>query len=410
MVYATAAADWAGTDIYEATRIAVGEAAALPPLPLLAERGLGADATGRAGAMLAELPLDISPRAWRLSGRVSRAGRRAADFLSRDLDAFEEAFERARGAAVDRAPGEAATSARASATGPAAVPATGPDTRPDTGSATGAGTAALRLESVGPWTLAARIELPGGRLALGDAGARRDIAESLREGLAQVTARLSSRLGRPVEVMLDEPEVWRVVAGAVPAPSELDPVAPIGAERVGLALSRFAGMLRAADSVSAVLARVPGRPRPGIACHFAALHPAPGEPHLDGLSIAAGDLLAWRGGTRPHGWADGDRDPEAFALLDALAAVLDDGRLAEISSPHLLRGSSTAPAGDHAAAELVAAAIVGLLGQLKVDRMAAVGALRLATGARDLTGTAAGQVAALAATRRVAEVLPRIAE
>lgn len=403
MAYSTAAASWAGTDIYEATRIAVGEAAALPPLPLLAERGLGADAVGRAGAMLAELPLDVSPRAWKLTDHSSRAGRRAADFLARDLDAFEEAFERARGAVVDADPAVITSGDPDPAPPPRGAATAAPSGPP-------AGSPAIRVETIGPWTLAARIELPGGRPALGDAGARRDIAEALREGLSAVASRLATRLDRPVEVLLDEPEAWRVVAGAVPAPSELDPVPPVPAERLGLALSRFAGQLRGAGGVSAVLVRAPGRPRPGIPCHFDALRPAPGEPPLDGLSVDARDLLPWRGGSRPHGWADGARDREAFALLDTLAAVLDDGRHAEISRPHLLRGMSTGPAADTAAAELVAAAIVGVLDRLTVDRMEAVSRLRLAAGAADLTGGTGEQIAALAGARRVAEVLPRIAE
>src|SRR5699024_9330889 len=90
--------------------------------------------------MLTDLPVDASPRGWRLAGSPGRLSRRAVDFLDRDSDALEEADELARD----------------------------PDDEPG-----GAGRRLL-VRALGPWSLAARLEMPGGPSVLTDRGARRD--------------------------------------------------------------------------------------------------------------------------------------------------------------------------------------------------------------------------------------------
>src|SRR6266496_6596560 len=58
-----------GTEIAEALRLAFDELPDLPHLPELPARGAGADMIGRGATLLAELPVEIQPSAWRLTAR-----------------------------------------------------------------------------------------------------------------------------------------------------------------------------------------------------------------------------------------------------------------------------------------------------------------------------------------------------
>ena len=174
---ATGVGSWPGTDPLEAARTVLGELPDLPFLPELPARGAHADVTGRSTALLADLPVDLQPSGWRLVGRASRDGRRAADLLARDLDALEEA-------AADGPP------------------------------------PALKASCAGPWTLAASLELPRGERVLADPSAVDDLAASLAEGLRLHLADLARRLpGTRVVLQLDEPSLPAVLAGRVPTAS-----------------------------------------------------------------------------------------------------------------------------------------------------------------------------------------------
>jgi cobalamin-independent methionine synthase catalytic subunit len=165
-----------GTDIDEALRVVLGELPELPHLPELPARGAGADTIGRGAALLAELPVEIQPSGWRLTARPGRDLRRSRDFLERDLDALE-----------------------AAASGYSGV---------------------LKVQAVGPWTLAASIELPGGHRVVSDHGAVRDLAESLTEGLRAHLAEVARRVpGATIVTQLDEPSIPAVLAARVPTPS-----------------------------------------------------------------------------------------------------------------------------------------------------------------------------------------------
>ena len=107
-----------------------------------------------------------------------------------------------------------------SATGPAATPA---------GPAPGCGEdldaleeftqgyeGPLKVQAVGPWTLAAALELRGGEAVLGDPGACRDLAGSLAEGLRAHLADVRRRVpGAEVVLQLDEPSLTAVLRGRV---------------------------------------------------------------------------------------------------------------------------------------------------------------------------------------------------
>src|SRR5699024_2866493 len=125
-----------GTDPRESARIVAGECHRLPFLPELPGRGPGSDQAGRTLAMLVDLPVDVSPRGWRLSDSRGRLARVAADLLDRDSDALEEADEQARE----------------------------PDTNPTVAERL------LQVRVLGPWSLAAGMVLSGGLRVLAGRG------------------------------------------------------------------------------------------------------------------------------------------------------------------------------------------------------------------------------------------------
>lgn len=173
---ATGVGSWPGTDPRAAAEVVVGELAALPHLVELPARGIGADMIGRAGALLVDMPVDTSTTGYRLTQRVGAATRTARDLLARDLDALEEAWELAGRRGADQP---------------------------------------VKVQAVGPLTLASQLELHGGHRVLTDPGALRDVAESLAEGIANHAADAARRLGSPVVVQLDEPGLAAVLAGSL---------------------------------------------------------------------------------------------------------------------------------------------------------------------------------------------------
>jgi methionine synthase II (cobalamin-independent) len=162
-----------GTDPAEALRLVLGELPDLPHVPELPDRGPGADLIGRTAALLVDLAVDLTPAGWRLVPRPGMDQRRAREFLARDLDALSDI----------------------------AADYSGP----------------FKVQAAGPWTLAAGLERTRGDRAVVDAGARRDLAQSLAEGLAAHVADVAARIpGADVLVQLDEPSVPAVLQGGLP--------------------------------------------------------------------------------------------------------------------------------------------------------------------------------------------------
>lgn len=175
----------------EAARIVAGE---LPDLPHLAElpgRGPGADITGRAAALLVDLPVELAgPRGWRIAERPGRDVRRARSMLSTDLDVLEEVLDGYAGP--------------------------------------------LKVQLAGPWTLAATIEQPRSlNPALADPGLVADLASSLAEGTAAHVAEVAKRVPKAtLIVQLDEPSLPAVLQGGVPTPSGISRVRAVDEEVV----------------------------------------------------------------------------------------------------------------------------------------------------------------------------------
>ena len=96
--------------------------------PSCPDRGPGADLTGRTAALLVDIPVEVTPRGWRLAERPGRDLARARTMLSSDLDVMEEVLDGYRGP--------------------------------------------LKIQLCGPWTLAATLELPRTlNVAIADPGA-----------------------------------------------------------------------------------------------------------------------------------------------------------------------------------------------------------------------------------------------
>lgn len=193
---ATGIGSWPGESAREAAEIVVGELHTLPHLVELPARGVGADIIGRTAALLVDIGVDTVARAYRIAPGRSSVLRRAVSLLSEDLDALEEAWEKAG------LQGSART---------------------------------VKVQSAGPITLAAQLELANGHRAITDAGALRDLAESLSEGLAAHRAEVSRRLGTEVVVQLDEPLLPAAMLGRLTGVTSFSPVNPVE-EQVAAAL------------------------------------------------------------------------------------------------------------------------------------------------------------------------------
>jgi methionine synthase II (cobalamin-independent) len=185
---ATGIGSWPGTSPRQAAEIVVGELHTLPHVVELPARGIGADVIGRAGALLVDIGIDTVPRGYRIASGRTAVARRAASMLDEDIDALEEAWEKAglRG-----------------------------------------GTRTVKVQAPGPITLAAQLELPGGHRAITDAGAVRDLAGSLAEGVAAHRAQVARRLDTAVVVQFDEPSLPAALEGRLAGVTSLTPVHPV---------------------------------------------------------------------------------------------------------------------------------------------------------------------------------------
>ncbi|GHD44352.1 methionine synthase [Streptomyces galbus] len=169
---ATGVGSLPGGDAREAAKTVTGSFEDFPHLAELPARGPGADMIGRTAGLLVELYARVEPSGWRIGDRPGRDTRRARSWLVEDLDALEEFTQGYEGA--------------------------------------------LKVQAVGPWTLAANLEMKNGEAALSDPGACRDLAGSLAEGLRAHLAEVARRVpgARPV-LQLDEPSLTAVLRGQV---------------------------------------------------------------------------------------------------------------------------------------------------------------------------------------------------
>lgn len=165
-----------GGDAREAAKTVTGSVEEFPYLAELPARGPGADMIGRTAGLLVELYARVEPSGWRLGDRPGRDTRRARSWMGEDLDALEEFTQGYQGP--------------------------------------------LKVQAVGPWTLAAALELRNGEVALSDEGACRDLAGSLAEGLRLHLDDVRRRVpGAEIVLQLDEPSLIAVLRGQVKSAS-----------------------------------------------------------------------------------------------------------------------------------------------------------------------------------------------
>ena len=166
-----------GEDVREVLRVVRGEVGEFVFVPELPARGPHAGMIGRALAVLEDLEADLQPAGWRLGVGSGRDLHRARSLLAQDLDAAEELL--------------------ADHEGP------------------------VKVQVAGPLTLAAHVEHARGDKLVADHGARREVAESLAEGLATHVADVRRRFGRAeqIVVQVDEPSITAVLGGGIPTAS-----------------------------------------------------------------------------------------------------------------------------------------------------------------------------------------------
>jgi hypothetical protein len=176
---ATGIGSWPGDNAVAACRAAfdeLGEAPNLPYLPELPARGPGADMVGRAASLLVDLPVDLQPSGWRLVDHPGRDQQRAVSFLRQDLDVLAEVADGYEGR--------------------------------------------LKLQTTGPWTLAAQLWLPRLERVVVDPGAVRDLVESLAEGVSRHVEEVRRLVpGASIVLQVDEPSIDAVLTGALPTAS-----------------------------------------------------------------------------------------------------------------------------------------------------------------------------------------------
>lgn len=189
-----------GTDLAAAADVVLSESP-VPHIPQLPARGAGSDLIGRTAALL-PLNLDIGPRSWRVTRRPQLATMRARDQFERDLDALEELWS-----------GKLAADS------------------------------VLKVQLVGPWTLAAQLEMGNGHRMLTDRGATRDIAEALEYAVGEHWRDVEKRFGVNTLLQLDEPLLPAVQRGNVKGATDYEEIPAVPDERVLDVLGQFGGHL-----------------------------------------------------------------------------------------------------------------------------------------------------------------------
>src|ERR1017187_4226119 len=212
---ATGVGSMPGTNPAEAMRVIADELPEFPYLPELPDRGPGADLIGRTAGLLIDIPVEVTPRGWRLAERPGRDLSRARSLLSSDLDVMAEVLDGYTGL--------------------------------------------VKIQLCGPWTLAAALERPRSlNAALSDPGAVADLTASLAEGAAAHVAEVLKRVpGAQLVVQFDEPSLPAVAEGAIPTASGLSRFAAVEADTLRARMAQVLAAVRRYTVVHCCAATVP---------------------------------------------------------------------------------------------------------------------------------------------------------
>lgn len=217
MTGVTGPGPWPGADALEAQTVVLGELGAppegvtgMPFAVVLTERGPWSDLLGRAVGMLVDLPVELGPHGWRLTGRPGGDLVRARSTLRDDIDALAVAAH--------------------GWSGPLVVPVHG------------------------PVTTAASVDLARGDRVLSDAGASRDVAESLAAGLVDHLAALIRAVpGARPTLLLHEPALAAAIEARVPTFSGRATLRAVPVQVAGERIAVVAAAARAAGAGAVVV-------------------------------------------------------------------------------------------------------------------------------------------------------------
>lgn len=243
---------WPGDDVLEAQTAVLGTltdtpygVTGVPFLPVLAERGPGAEPVGRSAALLVDMPVELGPHGWKLSDASGMDLDRARAFLREDLDTLAVA----------------------------AYGYSGP----------------LTVQVTGPWTLAATLYLARGDRVLSDRGAVRELGLSLAAGVVEHLAALRAQVpGAQVTVQVSETLLGQVAAGVLPTFSGYSRLRAVSGPDLVEGLRPFLDALRAADA-------------PGVVHLGSAWVGVPAAVHAGADAIGM-DLSPVGAGWNEHGW------------------------------------------------------------------------------------------------------------
>lgn len=216
---AAAAGTFPGTDLRRAAELLTAETpsphlAALPELP---QRGHHATLLGRATAQLSELFGELTSYGWRLTQRPGADHLRAAQLLRADVDTLA-------------------------------------DVRGERAETYGEEPSPLKLEVLGPVSLAAQLALPSGEKVLVDHGARRDLAESLAAGMASHVEHVRRACAsQTLSVVLSETRYGRVRRGEVPTVSGYRTIRSLPRDETRVMIGVVVEALRAAGADEVIL-------------------------------------------------------------------------------------------------------------------------------------------------------------
>ena len=184
---ATWASGWGALetrDPREAARIIAGEAA-VPFIPQLINRGVGSSLSGSTLSLLSSSYVP-GPRSLQMSGPTV-ASRRRNDEIHRDIDVYEKAWE-----------GGSALSSQE-----------------------------MKVQVMGPWSLAVATELSDGHRIVSDKSAVRGFHDEWSGGVAEYLSEIHRRFGKRIVLHIEEPYVGTLVRGRIAGTTDWDIIPPV---------------------------------------------------------------------------------------------------------------------------------------------------------------------------------------
>ena len=216
-----------GTDPLEAAKTVLGELGDphLPALIELPDRGRFHESLGRTVSMLDGLSADIQSYGWRITDAPGKDFRGAVSARNSDLGIMADVI----GASETRA-------------------------------------STLKIQLLGPLTLAASVHLRLGEKAISDPGALRDISQSLATGTAEFVRNVRRATGvSGVVVLVNEPQADAALAGAIRTVSGYRTLRAVDRAVAVRLWTDFVGTIKDDDAATVILNLADSRGNLGMA-------------------------------------------------------------------------------------------------------------------------------------------------